>query len=118
MSDALKTRINANNMAGKPAIIYRVRRVESTTVQYVLIKSIHVYRRLLSPVIGQQCRFTPTCSRYAEQAIELYGPARGSWLAAKRILRCHPLCRGGHDPVPGNEDLDGIDEHRADEQPG
>ena len=106
-------------MAGKPAIIYRVRGVESTIVQSFLIKSIHVYRRLLSPVIGQQCRFTPTCSRYAEQAIELYGPARGSWMATKRILRCHPLCEGGHDPVPGSEDLDGIiDDSRTEEHPG
>ena len=104
-------------MAGKRAIIYRVRGVESIAVQSFLIKSIHVYRRLLSPVIGQQCRFTPTCSRYAEQAIELYGAGRGSWMAAKRILRCHPLCPGGHDPVPGNEDLEHSDAHRIDELP-
>jgi len=111
VSDALKTRVIANKMSGKPAIIYRDPGVESTFVQYFLIKSIHVYRRLLSPVIGQQCRFTPTCSRYAEEAIELYGPARGSWMAARRILRCHPLCEGGHDPVPGNEDLSRTEEH-------
>lgn len=73
-------------------------------MQSLIIKSIHAYRRLLSPLIGQQCRFTPSCSRYAEQAIELYGPMRGSWMAVRRILRCHPLCAGGHDPVPGNED--------------
>ncbi|GEM_PF-287873 len=118
MSDTLKTRVIANKLAGKPAIIYRVRRVESTIVKSFLIKSIHVYRRLLSPVIGQQCRFTPTCSQYAEQAIELYGPARGSWMAAKRILRCQPLCQGGHDPVPGNEDLHRPGEQCADERPG
>lgn len=86
-------------------------------MQSFLIKSIHVYRRVLSPVIGQQCRFTPTCSRYAEQAIELYGPVRGSWLAAKRILRCHPLCEGGHDPVPGSEDQNSSDKCRTDERP-
>ncbi|MDT8449972.1 MAG: membrane protein insertion efficiency factor YidD [Wenzhouxiangellaceae bacterium] len=73
-------------------------------MQSLLIRLIHLYRRLLSPLIGQQCRFTPTCSRYAEQAIELYGPLRGSWMAVRRVLRCHPLCTGGHDPVPGNED--------------
>lgn len=73
-------------------------------MRQVLIGSIRIYRRVLSPWIGGQCRFTPTCSRYAEDAIELYGPARGSWLAVRRILRCHPLCRGGFDPVPGNED--------------
>jgi len=97
-------------------------------VQSFLIKSIHVYRRLLSPVIGQQCRFTPSCSRYAEQAIELYGPGRGSWMAAKRILRCQPLCAGGHDPVPGSDDPHETDEdgsggseteiHRTDERAG
>ncbi|MGK7297128.1 MAG: membrane protein insertion efficiency factor YidD [Candidatus Wenzhouxiangella sp. M2_3B_020] len=73
-------------------------------MRHVLIRIIRIYRRVLSPWIGQQCRFTPTCSRYAEDAIELYGAGRGSWLAARRILRCHPLCRGGFDPVPGNED--------------
>lgn len=73
-------------------------------VKSILIRLIHVYRRLLSPIIGQQCRFHPTCSHYAEQAIELYGPARGSWMAFKRILRCQPFCAGGLDPVPGNED--------------
>jgi len=70
----------------------------------LLIGLIRLYRRVLSPWIGQQCRFEPTCSRYAEQAIELYGSWHGSWLAIRRVLRCHPLCAGGHDPVPGNED--------------
>ena len=73
-------------------------------MQTVLIRLIHLYRRLLSPLIGQQCRFEPSCSRYTEQAIELYGPWRGSWMGIKRILRCQPFCKGGHDPVPGNED--------------
>ncbi|MEM7054534.1 MAG: membrane protein insertion efficiency factor YidD [Pseudomonadota bacterium] len=73
-------------------------------MQRVLIRLIHLYRKLLSPLVGQQCRFEPTCSRYTEQAIELYGPWRGCWLGFKRILRCHPLCKGGDDPVPGNED--------------
>jgi len=73
-------------------------------MQSFLIRLIHFYRRWLSPLIGQHCRFTPSCSRYAEQAIALYGPGRGCWLALRRIGRCHPLCRGGHDPVPGNED--------------
>lgn len=72
-----------------------------TTLLHGLIKA---YRYVLSPWIGGQCRFTPTCSVYAEQAIDLHGPWRGSWLAIKRLLRCHPLCHGGEDPVPGNED--------------
>ncbi|HMA98840.1 MAG TPA: membrane protein insertion efficiency factor YidD [Wenzhouxiangella sp.] len=70
-------------------------------MQRILLGMIRAYRFLLSPWIGGQCRFTPTCSVYARQAIELYGAGRGSWMAIKRILRCHPLCQGGHDPVPG-----------------
>jgi uncharacterized protein len=75
-------------------------------MQRILLTLIRAYRYFLSPWIGGHCRFTPTCSIYAMQAIELYGPWRGSWLAAKRLLRCHPLCPGGEDPVPGHEDLD------------
>lgn len=70
-------------------------------MQALLLALIRAYRYVLSPWIGQQCRFTPTCSVYAMQAIEAYGAGRGSWLALRRLLRCHPLCRGGHDPVPG-----------------
>ena len=72
-------------------------------MQRFLLALIRAYRYLLSPWIGGQCRFTPTCSVYAMQAIELYGSAHGSWLALKRLLRCHPLCAGGHDPVPGTD---------------
>lgn len=72
-------------------------------MQRLLIRLIHAYRKLLSPLIGQQCRFTPSCSHYTEEAIELYGAARGSWMGVKRILRCQPFCAGGHDPVPGSE---------------
>lgn len=72
-------------------------------MQGLLLALIRAYRYVLSPWIGQQCRFTPTCSVYAIQAIEAYGAGRGSWLTLKRLLRCHPLCRGGHDPVPGLE---------------
>jgi len=73
-------------------------------MQTFLIALIRAYRYLLSPWIGGQCRFEPTCSAYAMQAIELHGSLRGSWLAIRRLLRCHPLCAGGKDPVPGNED--------------
>jgi len=58
------------------------------------------YRYLLSPWWGRQCRFTPTCSQYAIDALERYGAARGSWLALRRVLRCHPWGGGGFDPVP------------------
>ncbi len=73
-------------------------------MQTILLAFIRAYRYLLSPLIGRHCRFTPTCSVYAMQSIELYGAGRGSWMAAKRLLRCHPFCAGGHDPVPGYED--------------
>lgn len=69
----------------------------------VLMISIRLYQLLLSPLLGHHCRFYPSCSRYAMEAIECHGPRRGAWLALKRLLRCHPWCPGGVDPVP--EDL-------------
>lgn len=61
---------------------------------------IRAYRLLLSPWLGPTCRFEPTCSAYALQALEQHGAAAGSYLMTRRLLRCHPWCRGGHDPVP------------------
>ena len=61
---------------------------------------IRAYQRWISPMLGPHCRFTPSCSQYASEAIERYGALKGSWLAIKRLLRCQPLCKGGHDPVP------------------
>ena len=61
---------------------------------------VRAYRFFLSPWLGSACRFEPTCSVYALQALESHGAARGSYLAASRLLRCHPWCAGGHDPVP------------------
>jgi len=66
----------------------------------VLLFLIDGYRLLLSPFFGRQCRFYPTCSSYAREAIEAHGSVRGSWLAVKRILRCGPWHPGGMDPVP------------------
>ena len=65
-----------------------------------LIGLVRSYRLLLSPWLGTQCRFEPTCSRYALTALETHGAAAGSYLAARRLLRCHPWCDGGLDPVP------------------
>ena len=69
-------------------------------IRTLLIAPIRAYRYLLSPWLGSACRFTPTCSAYAIEAIETWGPGRGCWLALSRISRCHPWCQGGHDPVP------------------
>ncbi len=66
----------------------------------VLIAPIQVYQRLISPLLPRRCRFYPTCSQYAVEALEIHGAFRGSWLAVRRILRCHPLHPGGYDPVP------------------
>jgi putative membrane protein insertion efficiency factor len=66
----------------------------------VLMALVRAYRLLLSPWWGQHCRFTPTCSEYALEAIERHGSLHGSWLAARRIARCHPWQPGGFDPVP------------------
>jgi hypothetical protein len=65
----------------------------------LLMFCIHVYRRLLSPVLPPSCRFHPTCSAYALEAIRRYGPLRGSVLSVRRLLKCHPWHPGGYDPV-------------------
>lgn len=65
-----------------------------------LVFLIRGYQRLLSPLLGARCRFHPSCSRYAVEAIKRFGVLRGSWLAARRLTRCHPLNPGGEDPVP------------------
>ncbi len=65
-----------------------------------LIGLIHLYRMTLSPLFAGVCRFEPSCSRYAEEAIRAHGPARGTWLAVRRLLSCRPFGRSGYDPVP------------------
>ncbi len=71
------------------------------SVRAVLVGIVKGYRLLLSPWLGGACRFTPTCSVYAIEALERHGALRGSGLAAWRLVRCGPWCAGGHDPVPG-----------------
>ncbi|MGE0448423.1 MAG: membrane protein insertion efficiency factor YidD [Vicinamibacterales bacterium] len=58
------------------------------------------YKLLISPLFTGSCRFAPSCSDYAAEAVANYGVARGVWLGAKRLVRCHPFCAGGYDPVP------------------
>lgn len=69
-------------------------------VQRMAMRIIRGYRALLSPMLGPACRFEPTCSVYAEEAIRRFGITKGSALAARRILRCHPFAAAGFDPVP------------------
>jgi putative membrane protein insertion efficiency factor len=78
--------------------LIRVRRAP----QRALIGVVRAYRFALSPWVGRSCRFTPTCSAYALEALERHGALAGSALAGWRLLRCHPLCHGGCDPVPDN----------------
>ncbi|MDO4403605.1 MAG: membrane protein insertion efficiency factor YidD [Atopobiaceae bacterium] len=66
----------------------------------ILMTLISCYRKYLSPLLGQHCIYTPTCSAYALEAIDKYGALKGTWLATKRIARCHPFHKGGYDPVP------------------
>ncbi len=69
-------------------------------MQPLLIALIRFYQRRISPLTGPSCRFHPTCSHYTLEAIQKYGALKGSWLGARRILRCHPFHPGGYDPVP------------------
>jgi putative membrane protein insertion efficiency factor len=70
------------------------------TMRTLILATIRAYQRWISPLLGSNCRFYPTCSHYAAEAIERYGVWKGTWLAARRLLRCHPWHPGGFDPVP------------------
>ncbi len=72
----------------------------NSTPQKLAIAFIKGYQRFISPMLGSNCRFNPTCSTYASEAINRFGVIKGTWLASKRILKCHPLHAGGDDPVP------------------
>lgn len=73
---------------------------DASPVARLLLSLLAGYRRWLSPALGPRCRFWPSCSAYAAQAIGERGATRGSWLAVRRVGRCHPFHPGGHDPVP------------------
>jgi putative membrane protein insertion efficiency factor len=75
--------------------MYRV----TDTPARILISAISLYRKLISPMLPSACRFYPTCSEYAHTAIERHGAVKGSWMAIKRLGRCHPFHPGGEDPV-------------------
>jgi len=80
----------------KRAFFARIKRI----IAKFLRGGIVFYRKCVSPLFPPSCRYYPTCSAYALEAIEKHGPAKGSWLSIKRILRCHPWKDGGYDPVP------------------
>ncbi|MCY3575026.1 MAG: membrane protein insertion efficiency factor YidD [Chloroflexi bacterium] len=72
-------------------------------MKWLLLRLIGGYKRFISPLLPSACRFTPTCSMYTYEAIQTYGPIKGSWLGLRRVTRCHPLHPGGYDPVPPKE---------------
>jgi putative membrane protein insertion efficiency factor len=72
-------------------------------VRVILQSLVHAYRWLISPMLGPSCRFYPSCSAYALEALERFGALKGSWLTVRRLGRCHPWHPGGYDPVPGHE---------------
>ena len=74
-------------------------------MRQILIALIKLYRYAISPYLAPSCRFSPTCSSYAIEAVQRFGIFRGSWLAMRRISRCHPWHEAGYDPVPDNNDL-------------
>jgi uncharacterized protein len=75
-------------------------------MKYLLIWLLKAYRLVISPLYGNVCRYYPSCSAYALRAVEVHGAVKGSWLAGRRLLRCHPWTPGGYDPVPGTPEYD------------
>lgn len=76
--------------------------VAGERVKYLLIGFVLLWRRLISPLYGDVCKYYPSCSAYGLEALRLHGAVRGSWLTARRLGRCHPWAEGGFDPVPGS----------------
>jgi uncharacterized protein len=80
--------------------VFSQRNMPPSPMKRLLLALIRLYQLCLSPFVGSQCRFYPTCSVYAAEAIDTHGALRGGWLALRRLLRCHPFHPGGFDPVP------------------
>jgi putative membrane protein insertion efficiency factor len=102
------------------AVVDRVRRRgpgEPSTVARLLLALVGGYRRFVSPALPPSCRFTPSCSAYAVEAIARHGARRGSWLTARRLLRCGPWHAGGHDPVPPVVGRSDVTEHPSSARP-
>jgi putative membrane protein insertion efficiency factor len=78
----------------------RIARASVAMIRMLLVALIHLYQRAISPWLGPRCRFYPSCSHYAVEALETHGLARGVGLTTRRLLRCHPFHPGGADPVP------------------
>ena len=90
----------------RPAEISSEKFSAHATEQWLLLALVHLYRVFLSPFLGGACKFYPSCSQYAQEAIALHGAKHGSWLALKRLGRCRPFTKGGFDPVPAALDAD------------
>jgi len=99
-ADALAARKGQGGVACLPFTVHRSRFFLAGLPRRALVGIIRGYQLAISPALPPACRFTPTCSQYALEAIQRHGALRGSWLAARRLARCHPFNRGGLDPVP------------------
>lgn len=92
---------------------------ERTTLPaQIVIAPIRVYQRLISPLLGQICRFEPSCSRYTVEALQVHGALRGLWLGIRRIAKCQPFHAGGWDPVPARRAVSADPELHTDGTPG
>lgn len=84
----------------------------SKTLSWPLVQLVRFYRLAISPWLGANCRYDPSCSSYAIEALQVHGAVKGSWLAAKRIARCHPWGGSGYDPVPADPNKDNASGNR------